>query len=199
MIPAKAIGGSMLSAATVRLVGAVLLAAVPAGCAAAQHPAAPARSTSTAPARPPATVTRIAPLPVRTVENSQPTSPEKCPAIDPAAPTPPGNPLVTCDVARTTRYTLGPETLRLELIHVAAPTPLTADFYEVNLTLDPASATAWAAFTTAHLHGHFAFLRDDLVLEAPLIEDPVTSGRIALTTQTLQAAEQLARLAGRPA
>ncbi|BBX43823.1 hypothetical protein MSIM_52740 [Mycobacterium simiae] len=137
-------------------------------------------------------------MPVRTVEKSQPTSPDKCPAINPAVPTPPGNPLVTCDLDRTTKYTLGPETMRLDLLHVAAPKPLTSDFYEVNLTLDAASATAWAAFTTAHLHGHIAFLRDDLVLEAPLIEEPVTSGRIALTTQTAQTADQLARLAGRP-
>lgn len=189
----------MVPAAAARLVSGALLATALAGCHAAPHPAAPSSSTSiAAPPTTPAPVARIAPLPVRTVEKSQPTSPDKCPAINPAVPTPPGNPLVTCDLDRTTKYTLGPETMRLDLLHVAAPKPLTSDFYEVNLTLDAASATAWAAFTTAHPHGHIAFLREDLVLEAPMIEEPVTSGRIALTTQTAQAADQLARLAGRP-
>jgi preprotein translocase subunit SecD len=141
----------------------------------------------------------IQPLPVRPVEKSQPTTPDKCPATNPATPTPPVNVLVTCDLGRTTRYTLGPETMRIGLTHVDAPKPLTSDFYEVNLTMDPASATAWAAYTAAHLHGHVAFIRDDLVVEAPMIEEQVASGQIALTTQTAQAAAQLAQLAARPA
>jgi preprotein translocase subunit SecD len=82
---------------------------------------------------------------------------------------------------------------------VDPPKSLTADFYEVSLILDPSSATAWASFTAAHLHDHIAFIRDDLVLEAPMIEEQVTSGQIALTTQSVQAADQLAQLAGRPA
>jgi preprotein translocase subunit SecD len=89
--------------------------------------------------------------------------------------------------------------MRLALTHVDPPQPLTSGFYEVNLTMDPSSAAAWAAFTAAHLHAHVAFIRDDLVLEAPIIEEQVTSGKIALTTQTPQAADQLAQLAGRPA
>lgn len=121
------------------------------------------------------------------------------PPTNPAAPAPPDSVLVTCDLARTTRYTLGPETMRLELTHVDAPKPLTADFYQVTLTMDPASETAWAAFTAAHLHAHVAFIRDDLVLEAPMIEDQVSFGQIALTTQTAPAAAQLAQLASRPA
>jgi preprotein translocase subunit SecD len=145
-----------------------------------------------------APVTRIQPLPVRPVEKSQPTTPSTCPAGNPAAVTPAGNVLVTCDLSRTTRYTLGPEEMRLELTHVDAPKPLTSDFYEVNLTMDPASATAWASFTAAHPHAHIAFIRDDVVLEAPIIEEQVTSGQIAMTTLTAQAADQLTRLAGRP-
>jgi preprotein translocase subunit SecD len=65
--------------------------------------------------------------------------------------------------------------------------------------MDPPSATAWASFTATHLHAHIAFVRDDLVLEAPMIEGQVTSGQLALTTQTAQAAGQLAQLAGQPA
>jgi preprotein translocase subunit SecD len=89
--------------------------------------------------------------------------------------------------------------MRLALTHVDAPTSLTSGFYEVSLTMDPSSAAAWAAFTVTHLQDHVAFMRDDLVLEAPIIEGQVTSGKIALTTQSAQAADQLAQLAGRPA
>lgn len=86
----------------------------------------------------------------------------------------------------------------------AAPAPTTSTAPAVRiqpwtLTLDPSSATAWASFTAAHLRDHVAFIRDDLVLEAPIIEEQVTSGRIVQTTQTAQFAGQLAQLAGRPA
>ncbi|MEZ0352244.1 preprotein translocase subunit SecD [Mycobacterium sp. pR1184] len=191
----------MPATTTVRLTIAILLGALACGCHSAQHAVAPATSSSTAASAPPPVppMARIAPLPVRPVEKSQPTSPEKCPAINPAAPAPPEGVLVTCDLARTTRYTLGPETMRLGLTHVDAPKPLTADFFQVILTMDPASETAWAAFTAAHLHAHIAFIRDDLVLEAPMIEDQVSSGQIALTIQTAPAAAQLAQLAARPA
>lgn len=191
----------MPATTTARLTSAILIGALACGCHSAQHAAAPTTSTSTAVSAPPPVppVPRIAPLPVRRVEKSQPTSPEKCPATNPAAPAPPDSVLVTCDLARTTRYTLGPETMRLGLTHVDAPKPLTADFFQVILTMDPASETAWAAFTAAHLHAHIAFIRDDLVLEAPMIEDQVSSGQIALTTQTAAAAAQLAQFAGRPA
>jgi hypothetical protein len=191
----------MICAATARLIGVMLLGVGVSGCHAGQHAAPPASSTSTPSTTTPdvAPVTRIQPLPVRPVEKSQPTTPEKCPASNPAAATPAGNVLVTCDLSRTTRYTLGPETMRLELTHVDAPKPLTSDFYEVNLTMDPASAIAWASFTAAHPHAHIAFIRDDLVLEAPIVEEQVTSGQIAMTTLTAQAADQLTQLAGRPA
>jgi SecD-like export protein len=197
--------GSTISTATARLTSVIVLGAVVCGCHAAQHPAAPATSTGTPPATKAsatpsvAPVMRIQPLPVRPVEKSQPTTPDKCPATNPDAPAPPANVLVTCDLARTTRYTLGPETMRLDLTHVDPPKALTSDFYEVNLTMETASATAWASYTAAHLHAHIAFIRDDLVLEAPMIQEQVTSGQIAMTTQTAQAAAQLAQLAGRPA
>ncbi|HEV7582223.1 MAG TPA: preprotein translocase subunit SecD [Mycobacterium sp.] len=193
--------GSTISTATARLTSVIVLGAVACGCHAAQHPAAPATSTGTTASATPsvAPVMRIQPLPVRPVEKSQPTTPDKCPATNPDAPAPPANVLVTCDLARTTRYTLGPEAMRLDLTHVDPPKALTSDFYEVNLTMDPASATAWASYTAAHVHAHIAFIRNDLVLEAPIIEEQVTSGQIAMTTQTAQAAAQLAQLAGRPA
>lgn len=186
-----------------RLACLALLAAVMCGCYSAPHQAAHSTSTTTTtlapPPLPPAPIVRIQPLPVRPVIKSQPNTPEKCPAIDPNVPVAPAAPLRTCDIGRTTVYTLGPEAMQLGLINVDPPKALTADFYEVTLILDPPSATAWAAFTAAHLKDHMAFIRDNLVLEAPIIEDQVTSGRIAMTTQTAQGAAQLAQLAGRPA
>jgi SecD-like export protein len=184
------------------LTSTLLLGAVMCGCHSTQQHVSPTTSTTAAA---PTTIqsaapaVNIQPLPVRPVQKSQPTTPNKCPATNPSAPVAPANVLVTCDLARTTLYTLGPETMRLALTHVDPPTSLTSGFYQVSLTMDPSSAAAWAAFTAAHLHDHVAFIRDDLVLEAPIIEDQVTSGKIALTTQTAQAADQLAQLAGRPA
>jgi hypothetical protein len=184
------------SAVTTRLASVVLLGAAMYGCQAAQRPAAPSAATPP-PSRtvPPPAV--IQPLPVRPVQKSQPTVPDKCPAPNPNARAPANGVLIACDLARTTLYTLGPESMRLGLTKVEAPKSLTADFYEVNLLMDPPSANAWASFTAQHMHAHIAFTRDDLVLEAPLIEEFVTSGQVALTTQTAQAADQLAQLAGR--
>lgn len=181
-----------------------LLAALLCGCHAAPHRAAPPTSTTSTttrtatPTTSAAPIVKIAPLPVRPVIKSQPASPQKCPATDPNRPVAPTDALTTCDITRSTLYVLGPESMQLGLINVDPPKPLPADFYEVTLILDPPSSAAWASYTAAHLQDHVAFLRDDLVLEAPIIEGQVTSGRIALTTQTARGAAQLAQLAGRP-
>ena len=173
------------------------------GCHTTQHPASPTVSTTQAasPATtrsvaPPSRRRTIRPLPVRSVQKSQPTAPDKCPADESERPRRADNVLATCDLARTTLYTLGPETMQLGLTRVDPPKSLTAGFYEVLLTLDPSSAAAWASFTAAHLHDHVAFIRDDLVLEAPMIEYQVTSGQIALTTQTVQAADAVGPTGG---
>ncbi|MCV7092534.1 SecDF P1 head subdomain-containing protein [Mycobacterium interjectum] len=187
---------------TRRLSSVLLLGAVMCGCHSTQHRPPPSTSTTSAsPTTTPsaAPAVNIQPLPVRPVQKSQPASPTKCPATDPVAPAAPASILVACDLAKTTVYTLGPETMRLTLTRVDQPTSLTSGFYEVSLTMDPPSAAAWAAYTAAHLKDHVAFIRDDIVLEAPIIEEQVTSGKVALTTQTAQAADQLARLAGRGA
>ena len=163
------------------LTSVILLGAVTCGCHTTQHPASPTTSTT----KPPSTtqsvapVVNIQPLPVRPVQKSQPTTPDKCPATNPNAPAAPTNVLTACDLVRTTLYTLGPEAMRLGLTQVDPPKSLTAGFYEVLLTLDPPSATGWSSFTAAHLHDHVAFIRDELVLEAPMIEYQVTSGQIA--------------------
>jgi preprotein translocase subunit SecD len=162
--------------------------------------AAPATPTTAAPtSQSAAPAAKIRPLSVRLVQRSKVTAPDKCPATNPNAPLGPADVLTTCDLARTTLYTLGPEAIQLMLTRVDPPKPLTADYYEVNLRMDPASSSAWASFTAEHLRAHIAYIRDDLVLEAPVIQEPVSSGQIALTTQTAQAADQLAQLAGRPA
>jgi hypothetical protein len=193
--------GLTAGAIPARLTTVLLLGAVICACHSTRYPASPATSTNKAPptAQSAAPAVNIQPLPVRPVQKSQPTTSNKCPAANPNAPAAPTNVLATCDLARTTLYTLGPEAIRLVLTHVDSPKSLTSDFYEVNLKMDPSSAAAWASFTGAHLHAHIAFIRDDLVLEAPIIEEQVTSGQVALTTQTAQAADQLADLVGRPA
>jgi len=191
------LASTSMCALVARLACIMLLAMALCSCRPPQHRAAePRTSTATLPAGP---FVNIAPLPVRPVLRSQLTTPDKCPATNPNAPVPPAAVLVTCDVARTTLYALGPQLMQIVLTRVDAPKSLTADFYEVNLRMDPPSTTAWASFTAAHLYSHVAFIRDDLVLEAPIIEMHVTSGEVALTTQTVQAADQLAGLAGRPA
>jgi hypothetical protein len=65
--------------------------------------------------------------------------------------------------------------------------------------MDPWSSAGWATYTAADLQDHVAFTRDDLVPEPPISEEQVMPGKIALTTQTAQVAEQLAQLVGRPA
>jgi hypothetical protein len=182
-----------------------LLGAALCSCHSTPHQAANPMSTATTLAPMPTTmpqpapIVRIQPLPVRPVTKSRPTTPEKCPVTNPSIPVAPTDALTTCDIGRATVYTLGPETMQLGLIHVDPPKALTADFYEVTLILDPPSASAWEAFTAGHLKDHMAFIRDNLVLEAPIIEEQVTSGRIAMTTQTAQGAAELAQLASRPA
>lgn len=192
---------------TRRLTSVLVLGAVLCGCHSTQHGARPGTSTASAPRSATTSTTTLSaapavsiqPLPVRPVQKSQPAPPAKCPATDPRAPAAPASGLVTCDLAKTTVYTLGPEAMRLTLTRVEQPRALTSGFYEVSLTMDPSSAAAWAAYTAAHLKDHVAFIRDDVVLEAPIIEEQVPSGKIALTTQTAQAADQLAQLAGRGA
>jgi hypothetical protein len=182
-----------------RVVSAILLSATAGACHATQHAAPATSSVTSAPTIPVAPLpVNIQPLPVRPVQKSQPSTPEKCPAATPKAPVPSATVLITCDLGRTTLYTLGPVSMQLGLTQVDPPKLLTSDFYEVNLRMNPLSANAWASFTAEHPHAHIAFIRDDLVLEAPIIEEQVTSGQIALTTQTAQAADQLAHLAGRP-
>jgi hypothetical protein len=183
-----------------RVASVILLGAMTCGCHATQHAAPVTRPAPPAPTVQPAPPSvNIQPLPVRPVEKSQPTTPDKCPATNPKVHVPSANVLITCELGRTTLYTLGPESMQLGLTQVDPPKLLTSDFYEVNLRMNPSSATAWASFTAEHPHAHIAFIRDDLVLEAPIVEALVTSGQVALTTQTALAADQLAQLAGRPA
>lgn len=198
-------GDGRVGAPAAWLMCAGLLLALVCGCHSTRHAAGPTTSTTAAAttvvpttSAPAAPVVKIAPLPVRPVNKSQPTSPQKCPAADSNHPVAPTDAFTACDIGRTTLYTLGPETMQLGLIHVEPPKSLTAGFYDVTLTLDPPSASAWASYTGGHLQDHVAFIRGNLVLEAPIIEDPVTSGRIALTTQTAEGAAQLAQLAGQP-
>jgi preprotein translocase subunit SecD len=185
-----------------RLATILLLGAAASGCHSAQRHASATTSTATvAPTttRSAAPAVNIQPLPVRPVQKSQPNTSNNCPAANPNVRAAPSDVLVACDLAHTIVYTPAPEAMQLALTQVDPPRSLTSSFYEVNLTMDPPSTAAWAAYTAAHLHAHVAFTRDNLVLEAPIIEEQITSGKLALTTQSPQAADQLAQLAGRAA
>jgi hypothetical protein len=80
---------------SVALVGALLC-----GCQSPQHSASPATTSQSA-----APVVNAQPLPVRPVKNSQPTTPDTCPATNPNAPTAPTDFLTTCDIAKKYLYT----------------------------------------------------------------------------------------------
>jgi hypothetical protein len=136
------------------LAAVIVLGAVLCGCHSTQHRAAPATSLTpgttktTAPSattQSVAPVVNIQPLPIRLVQRSKLVTPDKCPATNPPAPVAPTDVLTACDLARTTVYTLGPEAMQLILTRLDPPKPLTADYFEVHLTLDPASAAGWAS------------------------------------------------------
>jgi preprotein translocase subunit SecD len=191
----------------IRLASVILLGAVICGCQSPQQSASPTSSTNTtAPTTTAPTTTqsagpaaKIQPSPIRPVRNEQPTMPEKCPATNPNAPVAATDVLTTCSLDRTFLYTLGPEALQLGLTQVDSPKSSRSGGYEVGLTLDASSATAWNAYMAAHLGTQVAFIRDDLVLDAPEIVETSTSGRILLTTRTAQEAGQVAQLVSRPA
>ena len=184
-----------------RLGSGILVGAVMCGCHSTQHPASPTSPSAAATTQSPAPVVNIAPLPVRPVAKSQPTTPDKCPATNPNAPAAPTNVLTTCNLDRTTLYTLLPQAITLGLTHVDSPTPAVgangASYYEVYVTLDASSAAAWASYMAGHIGQEVAFIRDDLVLSVGGIVEPDTTGKIVLDAPTAQVAQQVIQLVNR--
>lgn len=68
----------------------------------------------------------------------------------------------------------------------------------LDLTLDTAGASSFAAFTTAHVGEHLAITVDDVVWSAPRIASPIPGGRLMLPLPEGEDAETLARVLRAP-
>ena len=145
-------------------------------------PVAP--TTSTTP------VLTIKPLGVRPVRAAFVTKPEECP---PVVPTPPNQPLRTCDITRTAVYELGPEEVRLQLTNADSFMNPLANGYTVQLSLTAESQSDFARFTAAHIGQQAAFMRGGLVVWAPNITQPIDGQTLQMSGEV--AAEQAAEIA----
>jgi preprotein translocase subunit SecD len=137
-------------------------------------------------------VLTIKPLALRSVIGAFVTTPEEC---VPPPPTPPEQPLRTCDITQTAVYDLGPEDLRLQLTDVDSfLNPLTGKQL-VQVTLTNESTTAFAQYTTAHVGQQVAFVRAGTVVWAPKITEPVDGQVLQLSGDvTAEQATEIARM-----
>ena len=137
-------------------------------------------------------VLTIKPLALRSVIGAFVTTPEEC---VPPPPTPPEQPLRTCDITKTAVYDLGPEDLRLQLTDVDSfLNPLTGKQL-VQVTLTNESTTAFAQYTTAHVGQQVAFVRAGTVVWAPKITEPVDGQVLQLSGDvTAEQATEIARM-----
>jgi hypothetical protein len=141
----------------------------------------------------------IRPLPVRAVQDVRPVAPEECPA-DQTMAVPAAEILSMCDFTRTAAYTLGPQVLELQLSSVDTLKPLNSESHVVRLTMQPASATALAAFTADHVGDQLAFVRNRVVVFAPKITQPLNAQGLEISgNMTAEQAGDIARLLGETA
>jgi hypothetical protein len=138
-----------------------------------------AQRTTTMPTAPTPAVIGI-PLAVRPVL-SPPlvANPEDCPPVPP--PTPSEAPIVVCDVDRAAVYQLGPVALALNLTGATETKLPTSEFHTVQMSMDPASSTAFAQYTGANIGKQLAFVRNGVVLAAPAISQPVDGQSIQIS------------------
>ncbi|WP_199256296.1 SecDF P1 head subdomain-containing protein [Mycolicibacterium mengxianglii] len=171
-------------AIVVPIAGALLTQLFGSDAAPAQRGAA---STSAAP--PEYTIKPLAVRPVLAVEG---VLSDQCP---PAAPTPPGAELRTCDFARTALYTLGPEAVRLQLVRVdSLLSPITKG-YIVQVAMNPESARAFADFTGTQIGKQVAFVRASVVVSAPEISEKIAGDTLQLSGNlTEPQSQEMARL-----
>jgi hypothetical protein len=106
-------------------------------------------------------------------------NPEDCPPVPP--PTPPEAPIRVCDVDRAAVYQLGPVALALNLTGATETKLPTSDFHTVQMSMDPASSTAFAQYTAANVGKQLAFVRDGIVLAAPAISQPIDGQSIQIS------------------
>lgn len=134
----------------------------------------------------------IRPLGVRPVRTAFVIKPEDCPPPDP---TPPDQPMRTCDIARTAVYELGPEEVRLQLTDVDSfKNPLT-NGYTVQISMTNESAKEFIGFTAAHVGQQVALMRGGTVTWAPQITGPIDSRVLQLSGDvTPEQAREIARI-----
>jgi len=137
-------------------------------------------------------VLTIKPVALRPVIGAFVTTPEEC---VPPPPTPPDQPLRTCDITKTAVYDLGPEELRLQLTDVDSfLNPLT-NKQLVQVTLTDESTKAFAQYTTAHVGQQVAFVRAGTVVWAPKITEPIDGQVLQLSGDvTAEQAKEIARM-----
>ncbi|MCG5433531.1 hypothetical protein LV457_14720 [Mycobacterium sp. MYCO198283] len=175
------------------MVGAVLMQFFGGNTASAPAPTS-ARPTLTTPAGPP-----IKPLQIRPVLSPplQVTPQHPCPP--PAPPPPPTAPLTACDLVKAGVYQLGPEgaTLTPTAVDVV---PGTGGFFAIRLTMDQSSADTLAVYSSAHVNAQLAFVRDTIVVSAPMITQPIRSRAIELSGNLTRAqADEMAAMLRQPA
>lgn len=106
---------------------------------------------------------------------------EDCPPVPP--PTPPDAPIRVCDVDKAAVYQLGPVALALNLTGATETKLPTSDFHTVQMSMDPASSTAFAQYTAANVGKQLAFVRNGVVLAAPAISQPIDGQSIQISGQ----------------
>jgi preprotein translocase subunit SecD len=140
----------------------------------------------------------IKPLPVRPVQEVR--TPDQCPPSQGPPPLlAPSDVVTVCDMTRTAAYVLGPQAVELQLTGVDSVKSPASEFYVVRVTIQPASAAAFADVTASHVGQQLAFVRDGIVVSAPQITAPVDSEALELSGNlTVQQAEDMARLLRQP-
>jgi hypothetical protein len=133
-------------------------------------------------------------LPVRPVVSAFVTTPEQCPAPEPA---PPDQSTRICDISKTAVYELGPEGLRLDLTDVDSfLNPLTG-VQLVQMTMTPESSKRFAEFTAARVGQQVAFVRGTTVVWGPKIGGPIDGQVLQLSGDlTADQAKEIATMLG---
>jgi preprotein translocase subunit SecD len=137
-------------------------------------------------------VLTIKPVALRPVIGAFVTTPEEC---VPPPPTPPDQPLRTCDITKTAVYDLAPEDLRLQLTDVDSfLNPLT-NKQLVQITMTSESTTDFARYTGEHVGQQVAFVRAGIVVWAPKITEAIDGQVLQLSGDvTEEQAKEIARM-----
>jgi hypothetical protein len=118
--------------------------------------------------------------------------PEDCAPVAPPAPEEPAR---VCDVDGAAVYQLGPVALRLNLTGATETKLPTSAFHTVQMSMDPASSTAFAQYTAANVGRQLAFVRDGMVLAAPAITEPIDGQSLQISGElSADTAATIARL-----